>query len=450
MIHPKRIRHLNEFEYISGPVVYWISRDQRVRDNWALLFCQNKAISYQVPMVVVFCLTPQFLGATKRQYLFMVEGLQHLENDLKRFHIQFQLLYGEPEEKIPRFLNRIKAGLLITDFDPLKIKRKWKQNVIQKIKMPVCEVDAHNIVPCWVASDKQEYAAYTFRPKIHKQLFEFLEPFPALQAHPFPLGNNIISQTNWKQILQDLKIKSTNLHQSYFKSGENEAFKTLERFANKKLNHYAATRNNPAKDGVSDLSPYLHFGQISAQRIACQITHTEADITSKDAFLEECIVRRELSDNYCYYNPYYDTPNGFPDWAQKTLAAHRQDRRHPVYTLSQLENGDTHDILWNTCQMEMVKKGKMHGYMRMYWAKKILEWSSSVEEAMHNAITLNDRYELDGRDPNGYTGIAWSIGGVHDRAWSERPVFGKVRYMSERGCRSKFDVDRYIQCINAL
>jgi deoxyribodipyrimidine photo-lyase len=449
MINQKRIRNINNLTYVSGPVVYWMSRDQRFRDNWALLYCQKKAIEHQVPMVVVFCLVPRFLGATKRQYLFMIEGLQHIETDLRRFHIHFRLLCGGPEVKIPRFLNRIKAGLLIIDFDPLKIKQKWKKDVTQKIKIPVCEVDSHNIVPCWIASDKQEYAAYTFRPKIHKKLFEFLEPFPELQVHPFPLKSEI-PQTDWKQIKQDLKIKSTNPYQSYFKSGEDEAFKMLEHFINQKLNHYAATRNDPTKDGVSDLSPYLHFGQISAQKIAYQITHTEADITSKDAFLEESIVRRELSDNFCYYNPYYNSPDGFPDWAKKTLAAHQQDKRDPVYTLEQFENGDTYDKLWNTCQMEMVKKGKMHGYMRMYWAKKILEWSSSVEEAMHNAITLNDRYELDGRDPNGYTGIAWSIGGVHDRAWSERPIFGKVRYMSERGCRSKFNVDRYIQCINAL
>jgi len=196
--------------------------------------------------------------------------------------------------------------------------------------------------------------------------------------------------------------------------------------------------------GQSNLSPYLHFGQISAQRIALEVRKARLDPEAQKAFLEELIIRRELSDNYCYYNPDYDRPSGFPAWAQKTQATHQDDRREYDYSSEQLEKAQTHDPLWNAAQMEMVHKGKMHGYMRMYWAKKILEWTKSPEEAQRIAITLNDKYELDGRDPNGYTGIAWSIGGVHDRAWGERPVFGKIRYMSYNGSKSKFDVKGYI------
>ena len=170
----------------------------------------------------------------------------------------------------------------------------------------------------------------------------------------------------------------------------------------------------------------------------------------KNAFLEELIVRRELSDNFCYYNPDYDNIGGFPDWARKTHDKHRKDPRAVIYSRDQFEHAQTHDDLWNAAQMEMVKRGKMHGYMRMYWAKKILEWTQSPEIALETAIYLNDRYEIDGRDPNGYTGIAWSIGGVHDRAWSERSVFGKVRYMSYNGCKSKFNIKKYIERINSL
>ena len=204
-------------------------------------------------------------------------------------------------------------------------------------------------------------------------------------------------------------------------------------------------RNDPTREGQSDLSPYLHFGQIAAQRVALEVEGAPAGTKAKEAFLEELIVRRELSDNFCYYHPQYDSVACFPQWARKTLDEHHDDPREYLYTPAQFEQAQTHDDLWNAAQREMVQTGKMHGYLRMYWAKKILEWTSSPEEALKIAIYLNDRYELDGRDPNGYTGIAWSLGGVHDRAWAERKVFGKIRYMSYKGCKAKFDVAAYFK-----
>jgi deoxyribodipyrimidine photo-lyase len=219
----------------------------------------------------------------------------------------------------------------------------------------------------------------------------------------------------------------------------------LGQFIAERLPGYDTDRNDPNRSGQSGLSPYLHFGQISAQRVALEVRKADARPEAKAAFLEELIVRRELSDNFCFYNPAYDSFEGFHSWAKATLNAHREDRRQFLYSLRQLEAGGSHDPLWNAAQKEMVATGKMHGYLRMYWAKKVLEWTPSPEEAIAIAIYLNDRYSLDGRDPNGYAGIAWSIGGVHDRAWGERPVFGKIRYMSYEGCRRKFGVDRYIK-----
>jgi len=216
------------------------------------------------------------------------------------------------------------------------------------------------------------------------------------------------------------------------------------------LSHYDAQRNDPSLDGQSHLSPYLHFGQLSAQRVALEIQRTSADKKNRDAFLEELIIRRELAENFCFYNEDYDNMKGFPQWARKSLHAHRKDKREYIYALDDFENARTHDALWNAAQVEMVKRGKMHGYMRMYWAKKIFQWTKSPEQAMEIAIELNDRYSLDGRDPNGYSGIAWSIGGVHDRAWSERPVFGKIRYMSYYGLKSKFDIKKYITGVKAF
>jgi deoxyribodipyrimidine photo-lyase len=443
-MNPNRLRTLKSGNPRKGPVVYWMSRDQRTRDNWALLFSQDLSHQEKVPLAVVFCLAPQFLGATFRQYTFMLKGLAEVEHNLAAQNIPFQLLVGSPEVKLPEFLHQYGAACLVTDFDPLRLKRHWQQAVAQKLDILVLEVDAHNIVPCWVASDKQEYGAYTLRPKILRAMPEFLDEIPSLQkpqvAWPEPLV-----PIDWQGILAGLSVDRAVSEVDRFKPGENAAWEVLKDFLENKLFLYPERRNDPNWDGQSNLSPYLHFGQIAAQRVALEVNESPVGSKAKEAFLEELIVRRELADNWCCFNPRYDSFTGFPPWAQKTLDEHRRDPREYLYTLEQFEQAQTHDHLWNAAQLEMVMTGKMHGYMRMYWAKKILEWTTSPEEALKIAIYLNDRYELDGRDPNGYAGIAWSIGGVHDRAWGERKIFGKIRYMSYNGCKSKFDVEAYIR-----
>jgi deoxyribodipyrimidine photo-lyase len=444
-VHPDRVRRLNTGNYGGGPVAYWVSRDQRAMDNWALLFAQQKAIEYRAPLVVVFCLVNRFLGATERQYGFMLRGLRELEGTLAGYRIPLTLLVGDPGKTLPPFISERGIGLLVTDFDPLRIKRGWRDEVQSSISIPLYDVDAHNVVPCRAASPKQEYAAYTIRPKIKKVLHTFLEPFPELELHPFNGMKNRETQ-DWKSAEENLRagIDRNAGPPSWIAPGERAARERLSRFIRDGLTRYDLERNDPTLQAQSDLSPYLHFGHLAPQRVALEVSNSEAADDSKEAFLEELIVRRELSDNFCYYNKDYDSFRGFPAWARKTLDEHRVDSRPYRYDLETFERGKTHDDLWNAAQIEMVDRGKMHGYMRMYWAKKILEWSGSPEEALQIAIYLNDRYELDGRDPNGYTGIAWSIGGVHDRAWGERAIFGKIRYMSYNGCKSKFDVKGYI------
>lgn len=251
-------------------------------------------------------------------------------------------------------------------------------------------------MPCREASDKYEFGAYTIRPKIHKKPDQFLETFPAVKKHPFGKSSTPI---NWRQIGKSLKIDVLAGPAAEFKSGEKTSHTSLKRILSKRLAVYNDSRNDPCLDGQSGLSPYLHFGQISAQRIVIETQSVEGPDDGKDSFLEELIVRRELSDNFCFYNSNSDRVEGFPAWATKTLDEHRRDKREFVYSENQFEHAQTHDTLWNACQIEMLKTGKMHGYMRMYWAKKILEWSASPEEALSTAIYLNDRYELDGRDP---------------------------------------------------
>lgn len=444
----KRARIFRKAGDKRGPVVYWMSRDQRVHDNWALVFAQEMALERKVPLIVVFCLVPEFLGAAVRQYGFMLKGLKEVEEKLREKSISFYVLTGQPGIEIPVFIDRYSAAELVTDFDPLRIKLNWKAQVAEKIDITFYEVDTHNIVPCWVASPKQEYAAYTIRPKIKRLLPEFLEDFPDIQEHRYHWEET--PETDRDEIARTLRVDLSVPEVDWIHPGENASHEKLRKFIKEGLERYPEDRNDPNKDAVSNLSPYLHFGHISSQRVALEVNRSSVSQESKDAFLEELIIRKELSDNFCFYNEHYDSFSGFPDWAKKTLDDHRKDAREYIYSLEDLESSRTHDDLWNAAQMEMVKTGKMHGYMRMYWAKKILEWTETPEDALRIAIYLNDKYELDGRDPNGYVGIAWSIGGVHDRAWKERPVFGKVRYMSYNGCKSKFDVEGYIAKIERL
>ena len=375
----------------------------------------------------------------------MLRGISYVQKELEYNNINFVLLNGSPDETIPDFLSECRASLLVSDFNPLKAVRKWKKYVAEKIDIPFHQVDTHNIVPCLAVSDKQEFAAYTIRPKIHKLLPEFLDEFPSLKKMKAKLSSS--ERIDWDTIITNLNVDKSVGEVDWLLPGEEAAIKILDTFIENKLSDYPQNRNDPNAEGTSNLSPYLHFGQISAQRVALEIHKRSEYLQSHKEFLEEMIVRRELSDNFCYYNTKYDSFEGFHDWAKTTLNAHRKDKREHIYSLKEFENAETEDDLWNAAQIEMVTTGKMHGYLRMYWAKKILEWTPSPEDAMKTVIYLNDKYELDGRDPNGYTGIAWSIGGVHDRAWAERKVFGKIRYMNYAGCKRKFDVLSYIQKI---
>ncbi len=446
---PQRARLIANGRERKGPVVYWMSRDQRIRDNWALIFALQAARTREAPLLVVFCLVPRFLNATDRAYGFMLRGLRELEAGLLERGVPFHLVTGEPGKAVPQFVAEHRAGILVTDFDPLRVKRQWKEAVAQNITIPFYEVDAHNVIPCWLASPKQEFAARTLRIKIGRVLEDCLDAFPEWDR-PLVRQGSRTDETDWAMAEKSVQDVPAAAPATGFEAGETAAHAALHRFLKDKLPHYHQRRNDPLQDGQSGLSPYLHFGQLSAQRAALAVRQAGAPAKAKDAFLEELIVRRELSDNYCFYNPDYDTFKGFPAWAQETLNRHRDDVRAYRYALPQFEAAATHDALWNAAQTEMMRTGKMHGYLRMYWAKKILEWSETPEEALRIAIHLNDKYELDGRDPNGYAGCAWSIGGVHDRAWPTRPVFGKIRYMNERGCRSKFDVDAYIEKIGGM
>ncbi len=452
-VDPRRIRQINAGtgDAREGPVVYWMSRDQRVNDNWALLHAQDIAMARGAPLIVMFCMTRDFLGAQSRQYWFMLKGLAETGQDLSKLSIPFYIVQGHPGQHVPSFVKVHGASHLVTDFSPLRVKAEWMDAIKTRLEVPVDEVDAHNIVPCWIASGKQEFSARFFRPKIKRWLHDFLTDYPAVarQATQWKETPRLTAATFLQQ-LDEGTGDAVGIH-APFEPGCRAGSTAVDALIQDRLPVYSSAKNDPTKEATSGLSPYLHFGQVSAQRVALSVERTGGvSQETRDAFLEELVVRRELSDNYCYYNKNYDSFEGFPDWARNTLDEHRLDPREYMYSIEDLEHARTHDQLWNAAQLQMVHTGYMHGWVRMYWAKKVLEWSESPEAAVQACIYLNDKYELDGRDPNGYVGIAWSIGGLHDRAWNSRPVFGKIRYMSFNGARSKFKVQSYIDRCKSL
>ena len=439
----RRVRFLSK-EKINGPIVYWMSRDQRVKDNWALIYAQKIALKKKKPLIVVFCLQSKFLNALYRSFEFMLEGLRLVEEKLNELNIALIILIGDPEVILKQFIEDNNIGMVITDFSPLRIKQNWILTLKQGIKITFCEVDAHNIIPCWISSNKKEYAAYTLRSKIKTLLSDFLVDYPELEKQIPAWGDNTYDN-KWPMLKNNINVEDSKYSLDWIKPGEDEARKVLDIFIKKKFKNYGRDRNDPNKDGESNLSPYLHFGHVASQRVVLEAIKQKKLTNLKGTFYDEVIVRKELSDNFCFYCEDYVSVNCFHPWAQQTLTKHKSDKREYVYSLKEFEYATTHDDLWNAAELQMVKRGKMHGYLRMYWAKKILEWSETPEDAMKIAIYLNDKYELDGRDPNGYAGIAWSIGGVHDRAWNERNVFGKIRFMSYNGMKRKFNVQKYIE-----
>ncbi|MFW5812015.1 MAG: deoxyribodipyrimidine photolyase, partial [Alkalispirochaetaceae bacterium] len=323
------------------------------------------------------------------------------------------------------------------------------------------------VVPVETASEKEQYSAATLRPRINRHLHRFLKPIDELDLEressaseklaPELPGTVETGGKTWEitrfdrvglespeRLMEVLSGLDGSVRPvDWIRGGTGEAEKRLESFIRDRLDDYPEARNDPSLEGQSNLSPYLHFGQISPVRIALAVQ--EAGGEGVGAYLEELIVRRELSMNFCRYNDNYDSYDALPEWARKSLSEHLSDRRAVVYDLETLEAGRTDDPYWNASQLEMVQSGKMHGYMRMYWGKKILEWSESPRDAFANALYLNNKYELDGRDPNGFTGVAWCFG-KHDRGWPERQVFGKVRYMNANGLRRKFKgIDAYVE-----
>jgi deoxyribodipyrimidine photo-lyase len=438
-MHPARARLIHDKAEHPGPVLYWMHREMRAADNWALLHAQAVAEQRSQPLAVVFCLARHYPLAALAHFAFMVHGLAETAATLAAWNIPLVVLRGDPGHMLATFARQAKAGIVITDADPTRPKRVWLAELLANLACPAIEVDGRNIVPARVASDKAEYMARTIRPKIQRLLPEFLDPFPdaARQTRPWP---GPLPRTDWPALLAEFGAAPAS-----FPPGEAAAHAALERFLATGLPRYADDRNTPVSPAASLLSPYLHFGHISAQRIALSVlAASNAPAEAREAFLEQLIVRRELAENFCLHTPNYDSPEAFPAWARATLAKHEADTRPYLVTEGQLDAGETPDPLWNAAQRQLLTTGHMHGWLRMYWAKQLLLWSPDAGTALSCVLRLNDTLSLDGRDVNGYAGAAWSIGGVHDRPWPERAVFGTVRSMTAGGAARKFDTRAFI------
>ena len=445
-------------------VVYWCSRDRRMRDNDALRTA--RALARESSRVIVCThLGKDELGTGvggARRAAFALEGLRELERDLRAKGIVMDARSrDDAAQGVLECAHEANAKVVVCDFTPLREGRSARERLAAELTRMNCamiEVDAHNVVPAWVVSDKQEYAARTIRPKIKRALDEFLTEPVGDVDEAMTTSSAAAPMIDWDAYLATARRDGAHVPEikDWIIPGERAALAALcgpdkEAFLPKRLATYAERNKPTAPLAVSRLSPYLNFGHLSPRRAAWEAAKLRGqnDVLDEaiDSYLEELIVRRELSDNFCLHNPRYDSLEGASAWAQESLQAHASDAREYVYDYETLERGRTHDELWNAAQHELLYLGRMHGFMRMYWAKKILEWTPAPTTALETAIALNDAYALDGLDPNGYVGCMWSIAGIHDQGWKERAVFGKVRYMNYAGCKRKFDIQAYVSRI---
>jgi deoxyribodipyrimidine photo-lyase len=451
-IQKSRIHVLNDAEIAKGRyVLYWMQQSQRADYNHALDYAIQTANRLGQGVLVVFGLMDDYPEANLRHYTFMLEGLQETGSTLARRGIKMVVRRGAPAGVVIKLGRH--ASLIVCDCGYLRHQKAWRDQVSRQADCRVVQVESDVIVPLRVVSDKAEYAARTIRPKIHRHLAGYLTDFtPAtVKKSSLDLSVNGIEIDNIEGVLETLKLdRSVPPVTGFFKGGSSRARQMFRSFLHRRLDNYVAHRNQPQTDDISHMSPYLHFGQISPLYLALQINGVERDRqAAKDSYLEELVVRRELAMNFANFAPHYDSYKCLPNWARITLAEHQKDPREYVYTRQQLENAQTHDEYWNAAMREMRYTGFMHNYMRMYWGKKILEWTKTPEHAFRTTLAINNKYFLDGRDPNSYTGVAW-VYGVHDRAWFERPIFGKVRYMAASGLERKCDINGYVKKVDSM
>ena len=397
IINPARIFELNNKPIKYGEIIYLCEREIRAKDNFALLFAIQKTKEVSLPLKIIY---PKVNYEYQPKQVFIDNQIIQAKKQFRQIGLDFEIIEKSPAE----IIKNLRPALIIFDFNPI-LKRKYLKNADFKIY----EVDGHNVIPARFVSDKQEYSAATMRRKIYYNIYPFLTEFENLTTE---------------------KV---------------EADYVLEDFIKNKLQYYAEYKNDISKNVLSGLSKYLNLGFISSQRVTLEVIKSDVDNINKETFLEELIVRKELADNFCLYSKNYKDFSGVPTWARLSLENHKYDILSYLYSAEELENAKTHDKLWNSTQIQLIREGTIHGYLRMYWAKKILEWTTTPDEALKTSIYLNDKYAYDSPSANGYVGILWAIAGLHDRAFIDYPITGKIRRMTYDSIKRKYDLGDYLQ-----
>jgi deoxyribodipyrimidine photo-lyase len=432
-------------------VLYWMQIFKRIEYNHSLVWAIRRANELNLPLIVYEGLKYYYPWANDRLHTFILEGVEEKLLGFEKLGIRY-IFYLQENSKSPR--NVVAelardAALIVTDDYPCFIIPQHNKRIAELSDIAVEAVDSTGIIPM-SKFKTEEYAAYTIRPKINKLLPQYLVPFREEKVRHSSLTLKIdcprtdVNAANIPKLVSACDIDHSVPPSAYYKGGRKQGLKRLKKFIDEILPRYHETRSKPEIDGSSRLSSYLHFGYISPLEVALAVKSAKAPQPAKAAFLEELIVRRELSFNMTRHNPNYDSLDALPEWAKETMREHIEDERQFIYSLEQLEAAETHDELWNAAQREMLQTGEMHNYIRMLWGKNVIAWSRSYEEAFATLVHLNNKYCLDGRDPNSYAGILWCFG-KHDRPWAERPVFGKIRPMTSQSTGRKFDARRYIE-----
>lgn len=479
-INSKRVFSRNQYDpNLDGSyVLYWMHSNRRLYNNFALEYAVAWANKLNKPLLILEGLNVDYPWASDRFHSFMIDGMQDKAIDCAKRGVTYYS-YLEPEAGAGRGLIEHlakSACLIVSDEYPVFIMRTFNEKLAAKVSIPYITVDSNGIIPLG-STDKAPYAAYLFRKIVQKNFVQawsvppIVDPLADLQHKKVNLPIGTLEK--WPQMMVAEKwhrtaLSTFNINHEVgilpIEGSRKAGLSTLDRFIDQGLSRYGSERNDPDADAVSHMSPYLHFGTIAEHEIVARILDNQPqgwDLTDLvdvkgassgffgghsyiEKFLDEVITWRGVGFHFAHHTPNYDHFESLPDWAQKTLNEHTTDERQYLYSLEQLDAAETHDDVWNAAQRELKRDGIIHNYLRMLWGKKVLEWTPNPETALAYLIELNNKYAIDGRDPNSYSGIFWCFGRF-DRPWFERPIFGSIRYMTSESARNKIKMKEYLE-----
>lgn len=479
-INSRRVFKRNDHKPSSegNYVVYWMQTNHRLQYNYALEYAIGWANKLDKPLLIYEELSCDYHWASDRIHTFYLEGMAEHVEIAEQKGIHYLPVVEEEAGQSRSILEGVfdKACCVITDEYPVYFIRDRNNSLAEELEIAFITVDSNGLIPLGL-TDKAPYNAYFFRKIMQKHFVECFTSPP--KQYPLDELQNE-SAIDWTKEQQEIREKSLEriAHPADFiatldidhevrpidiKGTRQAALGQLGNFIQHNLKQYDEKRNDPDADATSGMSPWLHFGKISEYEIVKAVLEHQPknwdldNITFNggstggffngdpdvDSFLDEVITWREVGFHFAHHEPDYDQYETLPDWALKTLEAHKNDEREYIYVLEELAQSQTHDELWNAAQTQLREEGIMHNYLRMLWGKKVLQWTPEPEIALAYLIELNNKYAIDGRDPNSYSGIFW-IFGRFDRAWQERPIFGKTRYMTSKSARKKLKLDQYL------